>query len=317
MPKILTLTMNPAVDMSTSTERVEPTRKLRCHSGRQDPGGGGVNVARVARRLGAEVTAIYPAGGLVGKLLTELIDQEGLESIVVPVQGETRVDFTVMDENSAQQYRFVMPGPHLHGAEWMRCLEVFAGFKASPDIVCASGSLPPGVPADFYARVGGIVSSWGVRFALDSSGVALKRALDHPIFVLKPSIGELRELTGASLDSEAAMAAACKAVIESTRVQNIALTLGSEGALLVSPRRVLKAKALPIRPHSAVGAGDSFLGAMVWALACDKPIEEAFRFGVAGGSAALLAAGTELCRASDTLRLFEQAAVQDITAQAA
>jgi 6-phosphofructokinase 2 len=161
------------------------------------------------------------------------------------------------------------------------------------------------------------VSSWGVRFALDSSGVALKHALDQPIFILKPSIGELRELTGASLENETAMAAACQAVIQSTRVRNIALTLGGDGALLVSPRRVLKAKALPISPHSTVGAGDSFLGAMVWALACDKPIEEAFRFGVAGGSAALLTAGTELCRANDTLSLFEQVAVQDITAQAA
>lgn len=317
MTTIVTLTMNPAVDVSTSVERVEPISKLRCRPGRRDAGGGGLNVARVAHRLGADVFAVYPAGGVVGQLLKELVDQEGVESVVVPVEGQTREDFAVMDEASRDQYRFVMPGPQLHGAEWMRCLKVFAQLAVQPDIVCASGSLPPGVPVDFYARVAEIVASWSVPFVLDSSGLTLKRAVDQPIYLLKPNLGELRELTGAPLDSEAAMVAACRSVIEQSRVRNIALTLGAGGAILVCRGRVLKADALPIQPQSTVGAGDSFLGAMVWALASDKPIEESFRFGMAGGSAALLAHGTELCRPADTRRLFEQVTIQDMTSPAA
>jgi 6-phosphofructokinase 2 len=317
MPKVLTLTMNPAVDVSTSAERVEAGPKLRCRMGRRDAGGGGLNVARVAHRLGADVTAVYPVGGIVGQLLRELVDQEGVASVAVPVQGQTREDVAVVDEATRQQYRFVMPGPYLRGPEWMRCLEAFAQVDGRPDIVCASGSLPPGAPVDFYARVASIVAGWGVRFVLDSSGAPLKRAIEEPLFLIKPNLGELRELTGAPLDTTSAMVAACREVVGRSHVQTIALTLGEDGAVLVDRRRALMARPLAIEPESTVGAGDSFLGAMVWALASDKPIEEAFRFGVAGGSAALLAHGTELCRTADVWRLLEQVVVQDITEQAA
>jgi 6-phosphofructokinase 2 len=316
MPNVLTLTMNPAVDVSTSAERVEAGPKLRCRMGRRDAGGGGLNVARVAHRLGADVTAVYPVGGIVGRLLEELVDQERVVSVTVPVAGQTRENVAVVDEATRQQYRFVMPGPYLRGPEWMACLETFARVECKPDIVCASGSLPPGAPIDFYARVAAIVSGWGLRLVLDSSGAPLKRAVEEPLFMIKPNLGELRELTGAPLGDASEMVAACQQLIGRGRVQCVALTLGEGGAILVSRRKVLLAKPLPIEPQSTVGAGDSFLGAMVWALASDKPIEEAFRFGVAGGSAALLAHGTELCRTSDVWRLLEQVEVQDITEQA-
>jgi 6-phosphofructokinase 2 len=313
MPRIITLTMNPAVDVSVSADRVEPIRKIRCRMGRRDAGGGGLNVGRVAHRLGADVTAVYPTGGIVGHLLKTLVDEEGLESVTIPVLGQTREDFNVMDESAREQYRFVMPGPHLRGAEWMQCLKVLAELSVEPDYVCASGSLPPGAPVDFYARVAEIVASWGVRFALDSSGAALKSATDQPIQLLKPNLGELRELTQSPLDSREAMIVACRNLVRQGRVELVALTLGADGALLVSRDRVLRADALPIQPQSTVGAGDSFLGAMVWALASDKSLEEAFRYGVAGGSAALLAHGTELCRAADTRRLLHQVSIEDIT----
>jgi len=316
MPRIVSLTMNPAVDVSTSADRVEPGRKLRCRMGRRDAGGGGLNVGRVAHRLGADVTAVYPVGGIVGQLLQVLVDQEGLESITIPVLGQTREDFAVVDETSREQYRFVMPGPHLHGAEWMQCLKVFAELDAKPDFVCASGSLPPGVPADFYARIAEIVDSWGVRLALDSSGQALRQAVDRPVWLLKPNLGELRELTGAPVDTEEAMIIACRGLVARGRVGHVALTLGAEGALLVSSTRVLRAKALPIQPQSTIGAGDSFLGAMVWALASGKPLDEAFRYGVAGGSAALLAHGTELCAAADTHRLVGEVVIEEIVGRA-
>lgn len=316
MPKILTLTMNPAVDLSASADRVEAGPKLRCRMGRRDAGGGGLNVARVARRLGADVTAVYPVGGVMGRLLTELVDEEGIESVAIPIQGQTREDIAVTDESTREQYRFVMPGPHLHGAEWMQCLKVFARTDGKPDVVCASGSLPPGAPMDFFARVATIVAGWGVPFVLDSSGLPLKRAIEEPVFLAKPNLGELKELTGAALASESEMIAACRRVIAHSGVRNIALTLGEGGAILVSSDRALRAKALPIEPLSTVGAGDSFLGAMTWAIAAGKPIEDAFRYGVAAGSAALLVHGTELCHAGDILRLLDKVAVEEVAAPA-
>jgi len=312
MPRIVTLTMNPAIDVATSAERVEPTRKLRCRMGRRDAGGGGLNVARVARRLGADVTAIYPVGGLVGQQLRQLVDEDLIESVTVPILGHTREDFSVVDETTREQYRFVLPGPHLHGAEWMQCLKTFARLGGQPDFVCVSGSLPPGVPSDFYARVAQIVDSWGGRLALDCSGPALKAALDRPVQLIKPNLGELRELTGAPLADEGSMVQACRELITRRRVGAVALTLGADGALLVTADRAIRAKALPIAAASTIGAGDSFLGAMVWALASGMDFEEAFRHGVAGGSAALLASGTELCREADVRRLLPRVILEDI-----
>lgn len=316
MPAIVTLTMNPAIDVSTSVDRVAPVRKLRCGPGRRDPGGGGINVARVAHRLGAEATAVYPCGGFVGQLLSRLVDQERLKSVTVAVEGETREDFTVFETETGEEYRFVLPGPHLQAAEWMACLRALAGLEARPDFVCASGSLPPGVPDDFYARVADIAGSWGVPMALDTAGAPLKAALSGNVFLIKPNLREMRELAGSALEDQGSLVAACRKVLTQHRIEVIALTLGHEGALLVTADRILRAPSIPIAPVSTVGAGDSFLGAMVWALASKLPLEESFRYGLAAGAAALRAHGTELCRAEDVRGLLAQVAVEDITAQA-
>lgn len=317
MALILTLTPNPAIDVSASVERLEPGRKLRCGPGSRDPGGGGINVARVAHRLGAESLAVFPSGGYVGQLLQALVRAEGVETIVAPVQGETRENFAVLDETTCEEYRFVLPGPHLSGAEWMRCLKALAAIDRKPDFVCASGSLPPGAPADFYARVAEIVESWGVRLALDTSGPALKAALRERIHLIKPNVAELRELVGAVLDDEPSLIEACRRLIAGGRTEIVAVTLGAEGALLVTAGDAWRAEPLAIHPVSTVGAGDSFLGAMVWALASHLPLEDAFRHGAAAGAAALLAHGTELCRPGDVRRLLADVTIQRIDQPAA
>lgn len=317
MTLVVTLTLNPAIDVSTSTDRVAPTRKLRCAPGRRDPGGGGINVARVVRRLGADALAIYPAGGVTGHLLRQLVEREEVRSLVAPTTGETREDFTVLEAASGEQYRFVLPGPHLHGVEWMACLKALAEISVKPDIVCASGSLPPGAPDDFYARVAEIVASWGVRLALDCAGPALKAALDERLFLIKPNLRELAELTGQTLEDDPARIRACRELIATRRIEAVALTLGAEGAMLVTRDQVWRAPGLPIEPVSTVGAGDSFLGAMVWALASKLSLGEAFPYAVAAGSAALLADGTELCRAEDVRRLLPRVSVETLSAAAA
>lgn len=312
MPTVLTLTPNPAVDVSTSVDRVEPTRKLRCSAESRDPGGGGLNVARVAGRLGARAVAIYPTGGLVGQRLEGLVRREGVESRVVPIGGETREDVTVLDETTHEEYRFVLPGPHLRDAEWMQCLKVLADVDFKADVVCASGSLPPGAPVDFYARVAEIVESRGVRFALDTSGRALKAALRDRVHLIKPNLAELRELVGGALDEDRALIAACRTLIAGGRTQIVALTLGAQGALLVTADAAWRAQPLPIRPLSTVGAGDSFLGAMVWALASKMSLEDAFRHGAAAGAAALLAPGTDLCSAANVQRFLPEVVIEPV-----
>jgi 6-phosphofructokinase 2 len=308
VPSIITFTMNPAVDLSSSVARVVPAQKLRCAIARRDPGGGGINVARVISRLGGEVTAIYPLGGATGLLLRRLVEDEGVRSITFPVVEETRLSFTVVEEDTGQEYKFLLPGPSLSTSEWQQGLAELTRHAEPSGLLVISGSLPPGAPADLYARAARAAKELGARIVLDSSGPPLAAALEKGVFLVKPNLREMRELTGRALEDEPSRLAACESLVRTGHAEAVALTLGDEGALLVTRQAALRAPALAIRPASTVGAGDSFLGAMVWALACGRGLEEAFRYGVAAGSAALISSGTELCRRDDVERLLPEVA---------
>jgi 6-phosphofructokinase 2 len=303
MADIVTLTVNPSIDTSVYVERVAPFQKLRVGGQRRDPGGGGINVARVLKRFGADVTAIYTTGGALGQLLRRLVDLEGIPALTAPLSGETREDFTVNEESTGLQYRFVLPGPHFAEEEWHSCLEVFAAHDQQAHFVVASGSLPPGVPDDFYARVARLAKERQSKVVVDTTSRPLRAALQAGVYLIKPSLNEFRGLIGGTLETQDDWIKACRSLVDSGQVEIVALTLGERGALLVTPDLLLRAPALSVKPVSVVGAGDSFLGAMVWSLSCGHAVDTAFRHGVAGGSAALLMPGTELCRREDVERL--------------
>jgi 6-phosphofructokinase 2 len=310
MTRILTLTMNPAVDLFTSTPRVQPTHKLRCGPALVHPGGGGINVARVLARLGAEVTALYPAGGVTGRQLHELLQAEGVADVVVPIAGETRESFTAHEEQSGLDWRFVLPGPELSDSEWQACLERACASTEASGWLVASGSLPPGAPADFYALLAQRAAATGVRLVLDTSGPPLAEALRAGVHLVKPSLRELGELTRAPLQTQQQQLAACRALVGSGQAQVIALTLGAEGALVVSASEAWRAPALQVAVASTIGAGDSFVGGLVFALARGDALREAVREAMAASAAALLTGGTALCRPDDVARLAPQVDVQ-------
>jgi 6-phosphofructokinase 2 len=307
---IVTVTMNPAIDISASVPRIMPIHKLRCSAERRDPGGGGINVARVAARFGADVGALYPVGGPTGELLRRLVDRERIFSLAIPVSGETREDLTIFDEAGRAQYRLVLPGPTLCEAEWQACLDILASLGRKPAFVVASGSLPPGVPSDFYARLARCAKTMGARLLLDTSGEALRAALDEGVHLVKPSLRELSELAGASgLEDGASRIAACRGLVAEGKAELVALTMGSEGALLVARDEAWQAKPLAIDAVNAVGAGDSFLGGMVWSLAGGHGLDDSLRYAVAAASATLLAQGTALGSLADMQRLHPLVAV--------
>jgi 6-phosphofructokinase 2 len=312
MQSVITITMNPAIDLSTSVDEVTPVHKLRCAKANRDPGGGGINVARVITRLGGNVTAIYPTGGAAGQLLRRLVDAERIRSLTFEVADETRLSFVVSENKSGDEYRFVLPGPTLSDAEWHRCILDLQRLPISNGYLVMSGSLPTGVPADFFASVARMAKERGLLPVLDTSGPALAAALREGVHLMKPNHRELQELTGLPLEDETSRLAVCRDLVARGQAQVIALTLGHEGALLVTRGAAWRAHALAIKPVSTVGAGDSFLGAMTWALAGGHDLEDAFRYGIAAGSAALITPGTGLCRQNDVVRLHGQVSIEMI-----
>ena len=310
--KVVTLTMNPAVDVSANVALLEPSVKLRCSGERRDPGGGGINVARVLKRFGLEVDAIFPAGGAVGQALERLVEQEGVMPNLIPISGETREDFTVREEKSANQFRFVLPGPTLDEAECNACLEAFAASVRSAAFAVASGSLPPGVPNGFYGQIARLGKETAAKLAVDTSGTALAGALKEGVYLVKPSLRELSTLLHAPLESPGEQLAASRGLVTNGSAAMVALSLGGAGALLVTETQAWRAHAPRITPISSVGAGDSFLAAMVWRLVLGDEPREALRYAVAAGSAALLAPGTELSLTQDVNRLVREVVVEPV-----
>lgn len=304
MTQIVTLTMNPAVDLSASAPKVVPTQKLRCRRPMREPGGGGINVARVVTALGGQARAVYPAGGATGAMLCELLNETGIPSVKIPIAETTRESFAVHDETSGEQYRFVFPGPELSREEALRCLDTLAGLVPRPDYVIASGSLPPGVPDHFYAEAARAVRHMGAKLVVDTSGPALARSVEEHVYLIKPNLRELKELVHADLESPDAWIEAARSLVKERAIEVVALTLGHRGALLVTRDHVVRAHPAEIKVVSGIGAGDSFLGAMIWRLASCDDLVDAFRYGVAAGSAALLTPGTRLCQRADVESLY-------------
>lgn len=302
--RIVTLTMNPALDLSSTTERIMPEHKMRCTAPRYDTGGGGVNVSRALRNLGGESTAIYPLGGATGSQYQALAEAQGLDSRVVPIAGNTRESIAVTDTTTGQQYRFVLPGPQLSEREWRSCVDAAASAVSHGGYLVASGSLPPGVPDDLYAQLARIATEAGARTVVDASGPALQHAVDAGVFLIKPSRREFAHLVGGSLQmSDDEQISRGMDLVRSGSVEVIALTLGAAGAVLITAEGPLRQGGVSVDVVSTVGSGDAFLAGMVLRLAQGRPLADAFRTANAAGSATAMLEGTALCRAEDVARL--------------
>lgn len=301
MPTV-TLTMNACIDTAAAVERVMPDHKLRCSDPSHDPGGGGINVARVLTRLGAPVTAVYPAGGPSGTLLNELMQAEGVAYAAVPIREWTRENLIIGETSTGEEFRFIMPGPTLSEAEQRECLEAVAA--CTPDLVVISGSLPPGVPPSFPADVIRAGREHGYRVVLDASGEPLRRAARAGPFLLKPNLPELESLAGRELTDEADQEAAARSLVEQGFAEIVVVSLGAGGALLATPEGITRYRAPAVRVRSRVGAGDSMVAGLVFGLTRHHSLHEAMRWGIAAGTAAVMSPGTQLCSREDAEHLL-------------
>lgn len=302
MKPIVTLTLNPSVDGSAEADEVRHTHKIRTSNERYDPGGGGINVARVLAELGAPTCAVYAAGGVTGGVLDALVAQRGVSFHRVPIHDDTRISHVVYERASGKEFRFVPEGPLLREGE---CAAVIAEIEGRDvDWIVASGSLPRGTSPGFYARIAEIAAAKGAKLVLDTSGPALAQMLDHGgLHLVKPSQGELEKAVGRALAGPDAIAEAAMAIVAAGKAALVAVTLGHEGAILASAEGVVRRAVPQVEVRSAVGAGDSFVGGMTWGLATGLSPREAFVVGMAAGTAAVLTPGTDLCRRADVERL--------------
>ncbi|NLR60339.1 1-phosphofructokinase family hexose kinase [Chitinophaga polysaccharea] len=309
MPGIITITLNPAIDKSTTVQKLVPERKLACTAPTFEPGGGGVNVARAIQKLGGNAKAIYLAGGHTGKFYDSLLQAEGVSAISVPIAGHTRENLIVTDMGNHAQYRLDMPGPWVNPVEWQHLLEKIREIDDINYIV-ASGSLAPGVPADIFASFSAIAAIKGARFIVDTSGEALKQSLREGAYLVKPNVRELAGFAGVETLSQTGIIDVAKEIISKHRCEVVVVSMGETGAMLITAELSIKIPAPGVTRVSTVGAGDSMLAGIVYSLSAGTDILEAVQFGVACGTAATLNPGTALCKKEDAQVLFGEVCQQ-------
>ena len=304
MKSIITVTMNPTVDQSSTTPIVTNEKKLRCSNIRYDPGGGGINVSRAINKLGGKSKAFYPAGGQIGNLLEELLKREKIDQVRFTVKESTRLNIHIIEETSNKQYRFNMPGTPLQEYEWQQILTSLKEFTPSPDYIVASGSLPLHVPTDFYRKIAALSKEIGCKFILDTTNEPLKHALSEGVYLIKPNLYEFQQLIGDSFQNEKKIIHESQQIIQSNQCKYIIISLGVAGTFLITKDNYkhITSPLVPIK--SRVGAGDCMVGGITLMLAKEKSIEEAVRYGISAGAAAVMTPGTELCQWGDTERIY-------------
>lgn len=306
MARIVTLTLSPALDIASRVARLCADAKLRCAEPSYAPGGGGINVARAIHKLGGSALALFPCGGPSGQRLVELLAVEGVACQALPIAEWTRECLNIVEQASAQQYRFVMPGASLSVAEQAQLLAALAELPAF-DYLVISGSMPAGLAEDFLPRLLRCAQQRNARCILDSAGATLRQGLDvGGLLLIKPNLNELSALAGVALREPEQLNRIARGLLADGRCEALLVSLGAEGALLASADRLERIAAPRVNKRSAVGAGDSLLGAVTLKLAAGADWLEAAQYGVAAGSAAIMTEGTELCGRADTERLFAE-----------
>lgn len=310
---ILTLTLNPALDMAAEVPRLIPGHKLRCGEPIYDPGGGGLNVSRAIRELGGESLALVALGGLTGDRLAGLIRAQGLTFLSILGPGETRESMTVVERETGLQYRFMLPGPHWGEADQARVMTLVHAAARPGGFAVISGSQPPGVPDDFATRL--MAAMPGTRVLLDTSGAPLAEAAARPVpglHILRMDGAEAEGLAGGPLLSRAEAADFAQDLVRRGVAAMVVVARGAEGNLLADADGRWFARAPQVPEKSAVGAGDSFVAAFVLALARGQPPQQALAHGSAAAAAAVMTEGTRLCRAEDVARLLPEAVVSPV-----
>jgi 6-phosphofructokinase 2 len=310
---ILTLTLNPALDMATEVPEILPGQKLRCTDPHLDPGGGGLNVSRAIKALGGDSLALVALGGLTGDRLAGLIRADGITFLSILGPGETRQSLTVTEKASGKQFRFMLPGPVWGAAERARVFTLLSATARPGGISVISGSQPPGVPADFPGQLA--ASMEGSRVVLDTSGAALTEAVAHPIpglEVLRMDGEEAEELARRKLERRTDTADFASELVARGVARRVIVARGADGNVLAEAGRRLFSPAPQVKVKSAVGAGDSFVAAFVLGMARGQDAGAALAMASAAAAAAVMTDATQLCRAEDVMRLMPAAAAVEI-----
>jgi 1-phosphofructokinase family hexose kinase len=302
---IYTLTLNPAVDRELTVPAIEYDAVLRASESRVDFGGKGFNVSRLLKGLGAESTAVGFLGGKAGEILQDGLKALGVGSEFVWVPGETRTNISIVTQSGGHYIKVNEKGPLVDSAKQQELLDKIAILARPGDWWVLAGSLPPGVSDDFYARIARVLNGHGSMTLLDTTGEPLRLGCVEKPYLVKPNAEEARALTGLPVETPAEIAAVA-AEIRRMGAQNVVISMGKAGAMLQTAEGTWLTLSPKIQEKNPIGAGDSMVGGLTWALTRGLSLKESLGWGVASGAATASLSGTEVGSQKLIEKLFAQ-----------
>lgn len=304
MSRVVTLTFSPCIDKNIFVDELVADHKLRCAAPELHPGGGGINVARVIHRFGGDVTAVYPAGGYTGQQLKDMMDGDGVASVVVSIPLPTHENIIISETSSGKQFRLGTPGTPLTAETCEELTHKVEGIGTF-DFLVLSGSLPPGVDASLIQRLSSIATKQNAKFIVDTKGEPLKEAIRTGVYLIKPNMGELAALANMQYIKENDVKEIAVNILAASKCEVIVVSMGEGGAMLVAADHAERFTAPQVHRKSTVGAGDSMVAGIITFLMKGYSLSEAVKFGVACGTAATLQEGSRLCERSDADHIFK------------
>ncbi len=311
---ILTVTLNPCVDLLLGVQGLHPFDTNRVVSKEEDAGGKGTNLSRVAAELGAKTTACCFLGGGAGAHVLRILENQGVTPAIIYTECETRINVSVQDGSDKPPTTFNMKGGPILDDEWRKMILTVADLAGGADWVCMGGSLPTGVPADAWRTLIRTLKAKNAQILLDADNEPMKLGIEAGPHLIKPNIKEAgrllgREILGSMAASEAAEELRLRLESYGGKDAAVILSMGSEGAVAATHDGRWLVPAIPVQPKSTIGSGDSMLGGILAAFQAGHGWEEALRWGSAAGAATAMTDGTEIARKSVFQKLLPQASL--------
>ncbi|MCL5264463.1 MAG: 1-phosphofructokinase [Chloroflexi bacterium] len=309
---IITLTLNPAVDQTIFVDHLEVGQVNRFNESQLDPAGKGINVSRVAHRLGWPTIAFGFLAGEIGAIARKALDDEAVQHHFVPVPGQTRINVTVVDEQNRVSTSFYGQGPAVDRDHLSRLDELLRFWLESGRVLVLAGSMPPGVSEDAYASYIRLAGSHGIKTILDADGEPFRLGVAAKPYLIKPNVAEAERLLGRSLPNTLAVVNGARE-LASQGITVVVVSMGGEGAICVEGNKVWRALPPEVERRSTVGSGDSLVAGLAVALARGNDIVEGLRLGTAAGAATAMTQGTALGTSQEITSLLPQVRIEEIT----
>lgn len=304
---IYTCTLNPSIDYVASVENFKEGELNRTTSTHIYPGGKGINVSRVLKRLGIKSTALGYTGGFTGAFVKDFLTDEDILHDFIDVTEVTRINVKL---KAQQETEINGQGPSITSENQVSLFQKI-DVMSEGDILVLAGSIPPSISDDFYAQITEKCNQKGIKAVIDTSGEALRKTFKHKPFLIKPNHHELGDLFQATIeDKEDAIVYGKKLLKEG--VQHVIVSMAGEGAILISKDTVLLANVPVGSVKNSVGAGDSVVAGFLSQIMLDREIKTAFQYGVASGSAT--AFSEDLCTKEQVEILRKQIHIKELSA---